>query len=190
MTRAKTKVTLSKRDAILNAMLEVVAERGFHDAPMSLIVERSGASTGVIYHYFTSKEEIIRALYERIRVLELAHLLDGFSAEMDPRDSFLQSWSNFYRFYREHGREMRFLEQYKSAGFPCETGETPLDDKTAAFQERFSGRSQGGVLQDWPPRVLEQMTVGLVTRLASEPAELDGDLLAEIGERVWESVRA
>lgn len=190
MTRAKTKVRPSKRDAILNAMLDVVAERGFHDAPMSLIAERSGASTGVIYHYFTSKEEIIRALYERTRVLELARLLDGFSPEMDPRESFLQSWSNFYRFYREHGREMRFLEQYKSAGFPCETGETPLDDKIAAFQQRFSGRSQGGVLQDWPSRILEQMTVGLVARLASEPAELDENLLAEIGKRVWESVRA
>ena len=119
MTRAKTKVKPSKRDAILNAMLDVVAERGFHDAPMSLIAERSGAEYGVIYHYFAGKEEIIRALYERTRILELARLLDGFSPEMDPRDSFLQSWSNFYRFYREHGREMRFLEQYKSAGFSC-----------------------------------------------------------------------
>ena len=115
---------------------------------MSLIAERSGASTGVIYHCFKSKEEVIRASYERICILELAHLLDGFSPEMSPRDSFLQSWSNFYRIYRERGREMRFLEQYKNAGFPCETGTTPLDDKIAAFQQRFSGRSKKGVLQD------------------------------------------
>lgn len=33
-----------KREAILDAMLDVVVERGFHDAPMSLIAERSGAS--------------------------------------------------------------------------------------------------------------------------------------------------
>ena len=54
---AKTKP--SKRDAILDAMLDIVVERGFHDAPMSLVAQRSGASAGVIYHYFASKEDII-----------------------------------------------------------------------------------------------------------------------------------
>jgi TetR/AcrR family transcriptional regulator, repressor of fatR-cypB operon len=29
-----------KREAILQAMLELVAERGFHDAPMSLVAKR------------------------------------------------------------------------------------------------------------------------------------------------------
>ena len=57
----------SKRDAILDAMLDIVVERGFHDAPMFLIVQRSGASAGFIYHYFSSKEEIIHAVYESIR---------------------------------------------------------------------------------------------------------------------------
>ena len=50
----------SKRDATLNAMLALLVERGFYDSPMSLLAERS-ASTGVIYHYFASKEEIIQA---------------------------------------------------------------------------------------------------------------------------------
>ena len=60
----------SKRDAILGAMLDIVVERGFHDAPMFLIAQRSGASAGVIYHYFSIKEEIIHAVYERIRALK------------------------------------------------------------------------------------------------------------------------
>src|ERR1700727_2362371 len=80
----------TKRDAILNAMLDIVVERGFHDAPMSLVAERSGASAGVIYHYFPSKEAIIQALYERIRALKRASLLEGFSLDQDPRDTFIQ----------------------------------------------------------------------------------------------------
>jgi hypothetical protein len=34
----------SKRDAILDAMLDIVVESGFHDAPMSLTAQSSGAS--------------------------------------------------------------------------------------------------------------------------------------------------
>ena len=56
----------SRRDAILDAMLAMVVERGFHHPPMSLLAEPSGASTGVLYHYLSGEEEIIHALYKRI----------------------------------------------------------------------------------------------------------------------------
>jgi AcrR family transcriptional regulator len=39
-----------KREAILKAMLDLVVERGFDNAPMSVLAKRSGASPGVIYH--------------------------------------------------------------------------------------------------------------------------------------------
>ena len=59
-----------KREAILEAMLDLIVERGFHDAPMSVLAKRSGASAGVIYHYFPSKDELIRAVYERVKAVK------------------------------------------------------------------------------------------------------------------------
>jgi AcrR family transcriptional regulator len=44
MRRGGSAIRANKRDAILDAMLDVAVERGFHEAPMSLIAERSGAS--------------------------------------------------------------------------------------------------------------------------------------------------
>jgi AcrR family transcriptional regulator len=129
----RSKAKPSKRDAILNAMLDVVVERGFHEAPMPLISERSRASAGVIYHYFASKEEIA------------------------------------YHFYRKHLRELRFLDQYESAGFVCLPDQDAQPDKVRTeFERRFSGRSKGGVLNDWPPEVLQELTLGLVARLAKQ----------------------
>src|ERR1019366_10204574 len=63
MNSVRSKVKPTKREAILDATLDVVVERGFHEAPMSLISERSGASRGVIYAHFESKEEIVQALH-------------------------------------------------------------------------------------------------------------------------------
>src|ERR1700761_3708411 len=101
----------SKRDAILDAMLDIVVERGFHDAPMSLVAQRAGASAGVIYHYFPSKEAIIQALYDRIRALKRDSIIAGFSVEQDPRETFIHACLNTYAFYRKRKREMRFYEQ-------------------------------------------------------------------------------
>ena len=184
------KIKPSKRDAILDAMLDIVVERGFHDAPMSLVAQRSGASTGVIYHYFASKEAIIQALYERINALKRDSILEGFSLEQDPRETFILGCLNVYSFYRKHKREMRFYEQYSHAGFPCITDTTKLDERAAAFAHRFSNVSRGGVLNEWPTPVLNELTTNLVVRLAGLPQKLPESLLREIADGMWQMVKA
>jgi AcrR family transcriptional regulator len=52
-----------RRAAILGAALEAFQEVGFAQATMEDIRRRSGASTGSIYHHFTSKEGLAAALY-------------------------------------------------------------------------------------------------------------------------------
>jgi len=191
MKSVKTKTKPNKRDAILNAMLDVVVERGFHEAPMSLIAERAGASAGVIYHYFASKEEIIQALYERVRELKRASLLEGYSPGMDAKEAFLHVATNSYHFYRKHLREMRFLEQYETAGFICQPDKNVKPGKEQSeFERLFISRSKGGVLNDWPPEVIHELTLGLVTRLAKQPRKLTPGVLREVAEKVWETVKA
>ena len=185
---AKTKP--SKRDAILDAMLDLVVERGFQDAPMSLVAQRSGASAGVIYHYFPSKEAIIQTLYERIRTLKRTSLLEGFSLDQDPHDTFIQGCLNAYTFYRKHKREMRFFEQFSHAGFTCTSETSPEDERAAAFFHRFSSRSKGGVLKEWPPEVLNELTVNLIVRLAGQQRTLSELQLREIAESMWQVVKA
>lgn len=191
MRNVPVKTKTNKRDAILNAMLDVVVERGVHEAPMSLISERSGASAGVIYHYFSSKEEILQALYDRVRELKRTSLLEGYSPEMDAKEAFIKVWVNGYYFYRKHLREMRFLDQYESVGFPCAAnGKERADKKQAEFERRFTNQSKGGVLNDLPPEVIQELTFGVVARLARQPRKLSPQVLREVAEKMWEVVRA
>jgi TetR/AcrR family transcriptional regulator, repressor of fatR-cypB operon len=191
MERMTAKLKPNKRDAILNAMLDVVAERGFHEAPMSLIAERSGASAGVIYHHFASKEAIIQALYERVRELKRTSLLQGYSPDMDAKEAFILAWTNWYNFYRKHPREMRFLHQYETAGFICQPEKAPhLEKQAIEFQRRFRSRSKGGVLNDLPPEVIQELTFGVVERLARQPRKLAPATLRTVAEKMWEAVKA
>lgn len=64
---------LAKREAILQAALELVAEKGLPNtfmsqiSSMSQISRQARASAGVIYHYFESKDELLQTLYLRIK---------------------------------------------------------------------------------------------------------------------------
>ncbi|SNT58582.1 transcriptional regulator, TetR family [Actinomadura meyerae] len=59
--------TETVRTEILDAARYVFAWRGFAEASISEVVERSGASVGSIYHHFGSKTDLFMALWERHR---------------------------------------------------------------------------------------------------------------------------
>ncbi len=40
------------------------------------------------------------------------------------------------------------------------------------FEKRFTSQSKGGVLNDLPPEVIQELTFGLVARLAKKPRKL------------------
>ena len=107
-----SKTKPNKRDAILDAMLDVVVERGFHEAPMSIIAERSNTSAGLIYHHFASKEAIIRALYERIYALKMASNSETNGIKPTRYGQFLFQ-STFQPHYSTFTQEERWLNTSK-----------------------------------------------------------------------------
>lgn len=50
---------------ITQAALEVFAEFGYHGATMNHIMQVSGLSKGLVYHYFTSKEKVFFHLVDK-----------------------------------------------------------------------------------------------------------------------------
>ena len=49
---------IDKKQRILDAALEVFAQKSYHGASMSNIAKLAGVSKGLIYNYFTNKESI------------------------------------------------------------------------------------------------------------------------------------
>jgi len=57
------KIREERREQILQAALEVFAEKGYHNARVSDVAARAGVSQGTIYWYFKSKEELFEAAF-------------------------------------------------------------------------------------------------------------------------------
>jgi len=56
--------TAERRRQILDAALVCFQENGFHGTAMSTICEKAGMSPGHLYHYFSSKVDLIEAIAE------------------------------------------------------------------------------------------------------------------------------
>jgi TetR/AcrR family transcriptional regulator, transcriptional repressor of aconitase len=62
----------ARRQQILDAAVECFSRQGFHPTTMQDIIKEAGLSSGAIYSYFASKEELIEAIAERRHARELA----------------------------------------------------------------------------------------------------------------------
>jgi TetR/AcrR family transcriptional regulator, repressor of fatR-cypB operon len=179
-----------KKQDILDAMLDLVVKRGFHDAPMSLLAKKSGASAGVIYHYFPNKDGLIRALFEHIESIKHEAFFKGHSDRLNPREALLQMWFNAYDFYRTHAKEARFLEQYLSSPY-CKTDDDQKRIQDPAVKQVVKWlrpKKHGGLLKDLPPEAIDSLTLGLAATLAKSSTDFPKSKLKEIAETVWTAI--
>jgi TetR/AcrR family transcriptional regulator, repressor of fatR-cypB operon len=187
--------TKDKQTTILQAALELIAERGFHDAPMSLVAQRAGVSAGIIYHYFASKEELIHALYHQIEASFSRALLVGIPQALPLAQAFVQVWLNAYHFYRAHPHEARFLEQYKHSPFhhaEAVPDQLLADGDFAFIAQLFAADPAERPIKDLPFDVIYELTLGVAARVAyhhaaSEQA-IDDQLLEQIAAACWQAV--
>ncbi|MES2432780.1 MAG: TetR family transcriptional regulator C-terminal domain-containing protein [Pseudomonadota bacterium] len=69
-----------RREDLIAAALDLVAEGGIPAATVRAIADRAGVTPGLIRHYFTSKEDLTRVAYHRLMeqmIIDSAAVLQG-----------------------------------------------------------------------------------------------------------------
>ena len=70
------------RDALIQAALELFTKRGYAGVGTEEIVTRAKVTRGALYHHFTDKRDLFRAVFERVE----GELMEGIGARMEATD--------------------------------------------------------------------------------------------------------
>jgi AcrR family transcriptional regulator len=65
---------MHKRQKIIKSALGLIAKRGFHGVPMSMIAKRAGVGAGTIYRYFESRDHLVREVFVEVESCFVAGL--------------------------------------------------------------------------------------------------------------------
>jgi TetR/AcrR family fatty acid metabolism transcriptional regulator len=77
----RSQAAADKRRLILDAAVRVFARQGFHACRVSDIADEAGVAYGLVYHYFSSKDEILDTVF-----LERWNVMLHVIAEVDAQD--------------------------------------------------------------------------------------------------------
>lgn len=108
---------LDKRDLIIQAALELVAEHGFHGAPMAMIAERAGVGAGTIYRYFENKDDLIRGIYKVVEKRVVDAILEGYPENGPVRERFMHFGTVLVRYLINEPLVLRFVEQFHNSPY-------------------------------------------------------------------------
>jgi AcrR family transcriptional regulator len=83
---ASETAAVDKRRVILDAAVRVFARQGFHTCRVSDIADEAGVAYGLVYHYFSSKDQILDTLFLERWALMLRAIDEADAHERAPRD--------------------------------------------------------------------------------------------------------
>jgi len=183
-----------KRSAILETTLDLIARRGFHDTPMSAIAKESEVSTGIIYHYFASKEDLIYALYKEIKYDMIRVVLEDYSPQAPYRERFDRWWHRLIQYYIDHQKEARFLEQFEHSPYYDPQLQELFADELGPFIVSFFVQGiQDGAFKPMPLEICSELTFGVVISLANQhirgAIDLDDEMIDAAANASWDALK-
>jgi AcrR family transcriptional regulator len=100
---------IDKRRVILDAAVRVFARQGFHTCRVSDIADEAGVAYGLVYHYFSSKDQILDTLFlERWDVM-LAAIAETDASARSPREKLAAIAGFIIESYRHDPELMKVI---------------------------------------------------------------------------------
>ncbi len=184
-----------KRFAVIHAALDLVAEHGFHGAPMAAVADRADVAAGTIYRYFENKDDLILETFRFLGDMLRKVIMQGYPQGATVRERYLHVGASMMRHLVASPRELRFLEQFQNSPYGANRRRELMlgkGDRNLVLDLFEEGRREG-IVKDLPIPVLYALAFGPMVQICRDAAfgfiTLDDRLLADTVESCWDAVR-
>ena len=185
-----------KRSDIMQGALELIAERGFHRAPMSEIAEKAGVAAGTIYRYFENKDVLIVELHRELEERINAMLRKDYPVEQPLHERFIYLIRELLRYFIANPLHFRYMEQYYNSPYGISMRRERFlgkSGKSDIVMEIFKEGVERRVLKDLPVLVLFALAFGPLISLIRDHilgfVNLDDALIRRITEGCWDGIK-
>ncbi|HST69747.1 MAG TPA: TetR/AcrR family transcriptional regulator [Solirubrobacterales bacterium] len=159
-----------KRRLILDAAVRVFARQGFHATRVSDIADEAGVAYGLVYHYFSSKDEVLNELFIERWSLLLAAIEETDKTTVSPREKLAAVATFIFDSYRHDPELMKVIivEVTRAAN---SFGQTHLEEIRRAYESIAKivadGQENGAFRKDVAPMFASLAFYGAIEQLLS-----------------------
>jgi len=184
---------MDKKQAALEATLELIAEQGFHGTPMSQIAQKANIGVGTIYRYFSGKEELINELYIFIKKRMADTILRNYGKDKPVRESFNEVLNEIICYMAANPTELSFHEQYANSPLITQATKAQGVQIMEPIEDLFQRARAENLMKELPDDILFTMVAGAAFSLAklyiSAGIPIQDDILAAETAAIWDMIK-
>lgn len=184
----------NKVDIIFRASLDLIRKEGIAGVTMSKLAARAGLATGTLYIYFSSKEQLLRKLYEKLNRESAARFMKGYEPGQPFVEGLKRVWMNYLQHRIKYHDESFFLEQYYRSPYisgdelqMAESMKLPVHDMIRR------GKQEKYIRADADDEMLFLSMLGFIRELADEHVAgiyvLDDARIEKAFQISWEAIK-
>jgi len=167
---ARTEKTVEdRREQIMEAALRVFAKNGYAHASNKVIAREAGITPGLIYHYFESKDALLKAIFEERSPQRILRSLPDDIPALPP-EQFLRFAIRNMLTGVEDGKFMPLLQIYLSESANHPEVAPVITGMIAAgshfMQGYLAAKMESGELRKTDPALVTELVIGSVMNMA------------------------
>jgi AcrR family transcriptional regulator len=185
---------MKKKAAIYRATLDLIAKNGFLGSPMSQIAREAGISVGIIYHYFSGKEELINTIYLDIKKKFIDNIVLQLDSDLPVRQNLQQLLENVFIYYFKNWKDLSYVEQYENSLLIDHTIHAKVAGLLFPVLQLFDKAKDERIIKSLQTEILISLSFGAAIFLAksyiSQGMILNNDQMKPELGAVWDMIKS
>lgn len=186
---------MGKRNNILAAAEQLLAERGFYGLSMKVLADKAGIAAGTIYRYFENKEMLMAELHQHITQEAAQTAFNGWCEHLTEKQKYDLLWRNVFDAVIENPQRLAVMDMLYCMPHINQRNTDLLHDTAfLPFLEFFQKGIDEKRYHDWPVPALAALSfdssINLAKKVLRERLELNEQLLMQVRDASWEIIQA
>lgn len=185
---------MNKKEQIFNTALKLFNQYGFDKTPTSQIAKEAGVATGTLFHFFSTKEDLINSLYLRCKESMISRTILHIDEEVEYRNKMRCLYLNFLGWGLNNTEEFLFFQQFSNSVYinerTKEEGKSKFESLIVLLKEGIDIK----VLKDISIEYLVAITTSLIMSnlnyfIEHRKAIEDHEFVESTFEIVWNTMK-
>ena len=186
--------SINKRNALINATIELVNNNGFHATPMSKIAKMANVSPATIYLYFDNKQDLVNKTYVEVKASYTAYAFATYNESMSVQEGFEVIWKRIADFKLNESANAMFLAQCDNTPMIDEMGRQEGIKHLQPLLDLWARGKKEGLIKPMSDYMLYAYAINPLSFLMMAQNRgsitLDGEKLEQAYQAAWSSIKA
>ncbi len=184
---------MSKRELLMKTARKLFAESGFYGTPTALVAKEAGVSNGILFHYFPTKEILVKSLYQDIKDRIFNYSMTQIYNGATLKESIYTLWLASVEWNLEHPEDFEFMLQFENSPYYDEEVERAQRYVQMNLELIEQGIDQG-IFKHFNPlfvvRILTSLVETTVKHLnKNQTLNEDFEYKSRLFEMAWDAIK-